>query len=156
MKSSQDSYCAKAKAGEWSSLSDTLPTDLKWEALVDVLRGKVKVCSHIEESRPFTDARIGQRPHLRDGTLCIILPVLVSLAYLFNTSILGGLYRHRWVEQRIQIPNRGVSPCSRGISRSGGHQAGVWRDSCCCHLRHVCSVQERIVSWFRVRSENSK
>lgn len=67
MKLLQDSYCAKAKAGEWSSLSDTLPTDLKWEALVDVLRGKVKVCSRIEDSRTLLITRIGQRPYLRDS-----------------------------------------------------------------------------------------
>lgn len=42
IKESQDAYCTKALAGEWDGL-DTLPEDLQWEALVDVLRGRVKV-----------------------------------------------------------------------------------------------------------------
>ncbi|KAF8306725.1 hypothetical protein DL93DRAFT_213956 [Clavulina sp. PMI_390] len=54
VKLAQDAYCAKAKAGKWAGLADTLPTDLKWEALVDVLRGKVKVNVHIYETVDFT------------------------------------------------------------------------------------------------------
>jgi hypothetical protein len=44
LKESQDRFCAKAEAGLWSDLAE-FPEDLQWEALVDVLRGKVKVCS---------------------------------------------------------------------------------------------------------------
>lgn len=32
-------------------LNDAFPDDLKWEALVDVLRGKVKVNTHCYEVR---------------------------------------------------------------------------------------------------------
>lgn len=39
----QDEYCAKAEAGLWKGLAAEVPKDIKWEALVDVLRGKVKV-----------------------------------------------------------------------------------------------------------------
>jgi hypothetical protein len=44
LKESQDQFCAKAEAGLWSNLHE-FPEDLQWEALVDVLRGKVKACS---------------------------------------------------------------------------------------------------------------
>lgn len=43
IKNAQDEYCAKAAAGLWDGLAAEVPKDLKWEALVDVLRGKVKV-----------------------------------------------------------------------------------------------------------------
>ena len=40
----QDMYCAKAEAGLWSDIyNQEFPEDLKWEALVDVLRGRVRV-----------------------------------------------------------------------------------------------------------------
>jgi len=42
MKVAQDEYCSKALAGKWDGLGD-FPEDLQWEALVDVLRGRVKV-----------------------------------------------------------------------------------------------------------------
>jgi hypothetical protein len=44
IKEKQDAYCAKAVAGQWKDLGN-FPEDLQWEALVDVLRGRVKVCS---------------------------------------------------------------------------------------------------------------
>ena len=40
---SQDAYCAKAEAGLWGSVNGGFPENQKWELLVDVLRGKVKV-----------------------------------------------------------------------------------------------------------------
>lgn len=42
MKVAQDEYCSKALAGKWYGLGH-FPEDLQWEALVDVLRGRVKV-----------------------------------------------------------------------------------------------------------------
>lgn len=42
IKESQDEYCSKAIAGQWDDLGE-FPEDLQWEALVDVLRGRVKV-----------------------------------------------------------------------------------------------------------------
>lgn len=44
IKEAQDTYCAKASKSEWSGLGE-FPQDLQWEALVDVLRGRVKVGS---------------------------------------------------------------------------------------------------------------
>lgn len=43
----QDEYCEKAYAGQWKDLGK-FPDDLQWEALVDVLRGKVKVISLLQ------------------------------------------------------------------------------------------------------------
>lgn len=43
VKLSQDAYCAKAEAGLWESIDGNFPESLQWEALVDVLRGRVKV-----------------------------------------------------------------------------------------------------------------
>lgn len=42
IKHSQDEFCSKAIHGEWAGLGE-FPEDLQWEALVDVLRGRVKV-----------------------------------------------------------------------------------------------------------------
>ncbi len=55
VKEAQDAYCDSVRQGRWDELvdNDTLvdelkafPESLEWEALVDVLRGKVKVCYH--------------------------------------------------------------------------------------------------------------
>ena len=42
LKEKQDAYCRQALSGHWSDL-DEFPENLQWEALVDVLRGRVKV-----------------------------------------------------------------------------------------------------------------
>ncbi|KAJ6469481.1 hypothetical protein C8R45DRAFT_432289 [Mycena sanguinolenta] len=52
IKEKQDAYCAKALRGHWNNLGD-FPEDLQWEALVDVLRGRVKVQNHCYESVDF-------------------------------------------------------------------------------------------------------
>ncbi|KAF8332695.1 composite domain of metallo-dependent hydrolase [Cantharellus anzutake] len=54
IKLAQDEYCAKASAGQWSGLPPQIPQSLQWEALVDVLRGRVKVNIHIYETTDFT------------------------------------------------------------------------------------------------------
>jgi hypothetical protein len=43
IKAAQDAYCAKAEAGRWNSIVDDFPEGFQYEALVDVLRGRVKV-----------------------------------------------------------------------------------------------------------------
>jgi len=45
----QNAFCAKVDANDWAGLQDVneggeFPEDLQWESLVDVLRGRVKVC----------------------------------------------------------------------------------------------------------------
>lgn len=49
IRDAQDRFCSKAEAGAWSDLGD-FPEDLQWEALVDVLRGKVKLSVHCYEA----------------------------------------------------------------------------------------------------------
>ncbi|KAJ7183115.1 hypothetical protein C8R46DRAFT_1158955 [Mycena filopes] len=49
MKTVQDQYCDKALSGQWTGLGE-FPTELALEALVDVLRGKVKVQTHCYEA----------------------------------------------------------------------------------------------------------
>ncbi|KAI0251330.1 hypothetical protein BJV78DRAFT_1282605 [Lactifluus subvellereus] len=50
IKTAQDAYCAKAEAGLWNSISDNFPEGFQFEALVDVLRGRVKVSQHVYET----------------------------------------------------------------------------------------------------------
>ncbi|KAJ7512479.1 carbohydrate esterase family 9 protein [Mycena galericulata] len=52
IKEKQDAYCAKALAGHWAGLGD-FPEELRWEALIDVLRGRVKVQNHCYEAVDF-------------------------------------------------------------------------------------------------------
>ena len=54
IKEAQDEYCAKAKRGDWLGLG-AYPEDLQWEALVDVLRGRVKVHTHCYETVDLDD-----------------------------------------------------------------------------------------------------
>ena len=54
IKQKQDDYCAKATAGEWAGLGE-FPEDLQWEALVDVVRGRVKVQAHCYEAVDLDD-----------------------------------------------------------------------------------------------------
>ncbi|KAJ7253712.1 carbohydrate esterase family 9 protein [Mycena haematopus] len=49
IKEKQDAFCSKALTGHWNGLGD-FPEDLQWEALVDVLRGRVKVQNHCYEA----------------------------------------------------------------------------------------------------------
>ncbi|KAI1784449.1 composite domain of metallo-dependent hydrolase [Ganoderma leucocontextum] len=54
IKEAQDEYCAKAARGDWVGLG-AYPEDLQWEALVDVLRGRVKVHTHCYETVDLDD-----------------------------------------------------------------------------------------------------
>ncbi|KAE9395829.1 carbohydrate esterase family 9 protein [Gymnopus androsaceus JB14] len=49
LKKKQDDYCSKVDAGQIDNLGE-FPDDLQWEALVDVLRGRVKVNTHCYEA----------------------------------------------------------------------------------------------------------
>jgi hypothetical protein len=42
IRDAQDAFCARAEAGLWDG-AEAFPENLQWEALVDVLRGRVKV-----------------------------------------------------------------------------------------------------------------
>ncbi|KAI0643981.1 carbohydrate esterase family 9 protein [Trametes meyenii] len=54
IKQAQDDFCAKAAKGEWAGLGE-FPEELQWEALVDVLRGRVKVQTHCYETVDLDD-----------------------------------------------------------------------------------------------------
>ncbi|KZO93082.1 composite domain of metallo-dependent hydrolase [Calocera viscosa TUFC12733] len=54
LRDAQDAYCASALTGDWKQLvNQVFPYDLALEALVDVLRGKVKVNVHCYEAVDF-------------------------------------------------------------------------------------------------------
>ncbi|KAF8076559.1 carbohydrate esterase family 9 protein [Lyophyllum atratum] len=60
IKFAQDAFCAKAEAGLWDIAGSEFPESLKWEALVDVLRGKVKISNHCHEVVDLDDiVRLG-------------------------------------------------------------------------------------------------
>lgn len=50
----QDEYCSKALTDDWENLG-TFPEELQYEALVDVLRGRVKVQVHCYEAVDLDD-----------------------------------------------------------------------------------------------------
>ncbi|KAJ6570163.1 carbohydrate esterase family 9 protein [Mycena vulgaris] len=52
IKKQQDDYCSTALANEWEGLGE-FPESLQWEALVDVVRGRVKVQIHCYEAVDF-------------------------------------------------------------------------------------------------------
>lgn len=64
IKLAQDEFCEKAENGLWDALAGPLPQDLRWEALVDVLRGKVKVMPSKNLARKLL-SRIGINSLLR-------------------------------------------------------------------------------------------
>ncbi|KAF8633283.1 hypothetical protein AX17_004458 [Amanita inopinata Kibby_2008] len=50
----QDEYCSRAMSGDWSDLG-AFPESLEWEALVDVLRGRVKINVRCQEAVDLDD-----------------------------------------------------------------------------------------------------
>ncbi|KAJ7766170.1 hypothetical protein B0H16DRAFT_1523248 [Mycena metata] len=52
IREAQDDFCGAAGAGKWDGRS-TFPESLQWEALVDVLRGRVKLSVHCYEAVDF-------------------------------------------------------------------------------------------------------
>ncbi|KAI0089202.1 hypothetical protein BDY19DRAFT_889764 [Irpex rosettiformis] len=56
VKSLQDNFCMKAENGMWDEIhGQEFPESLKWEMLVDVLRGRVKVSNHCYEEVDLDD-----------------------------------------------------------------------------------------------------
>ncbi|KAG5220249.1 carbohydrate esterase family protein [Salix suchowensis] len=66
IKEKQDAYCARASKNEWAGLGD-FPEDLQWEALVDVLRGRVKLSN--EFSFPIAAFHHASEAYLVPDTL---------------------------------------------------------------------------------------
>ncbi|GJE95448.1 carbohydrate esterase family 9 protein [Phanerochaete sordida] len=56
IKTAQDAYCTKVEEGRFEDIVQTpFPQDLQWEALVDILRGRVKVQIHCYETVDLDD-----------------------------------------------------------------------------------------------------
>ncbi|KIP04854.1 hypothetical protein PHLGIDRAFT_129239 [Phlebiopsis gigantea 11061_1 CR5-6] len=56
IKNAQDTYCTKVEEGRFDEVAHTpFPQDLQWEAMVDVLRGRVKVQVHCYETVDLDD-----------------------------------------------------------------------------------------------------
>ena len=55
IKEEQDTFCEKIENGRWAGLRE-FPEELQYEALVDVLRGRVKVSQHCYEEVDLDDA----------------------------------------------------------------------------------------------------
>ncbi|KXN85384.1 hypothetical protein AN958_11484 [Leucoagaricus sp. SymC.cos] len=55
IKEEQDRFCSNLLSGDWSLNPSHFPEELKWEALVDVLRGRVKVNAHCYEAVDLDD-----------------------------------------------------------------------------------------------------
>ncbi|KAH7091723.1 composite domain of metallo-dependent hydrolase [Auriculariales sp. MPI-PUGE-AT-0066] len=54
IRDAQDEFCAKVTDGHWGDIEgQKFPDSLKWEALVDVLRGRVKINTHCYEPVDF-------------------------------------------------------------------------------------------------------
>lgn len=47
IKEEQDRFCNNVLNGNWQLASSRFPEELKWEALVDVLRGRAKVIKSV-------------------------------------------------------------------------------------------------------------
>ena len=54
IKEAQDDFCAKVKAGTRFGLDEKFPDELEWEALVDLLRGKVLLNAQCYEVSSFS------------------------------------------------------------------------------------------------------
>lgn len=49
IKTAQDDFCAKVTIGSRFGIDEKFPEELEWEALVDLLRGKVLLNAHCYE-----------------------------------------------------------------------------------------------------------
>lgn len=92
LKEKQDAFCHKAHKGEWDSLeSQSFPEDLQWEALVDVLRGRVKVQTHCYEAVDLDD--------------------LVRVCSSIHVAFFTVVEQVCSAQQRVRVPNRGRTSC---------------------------------------------
>lgn len=68
LKEKQDTYCAKVLEGDPTEDLDPFPEDLQYEALIDTLRGKVKVdlfANKVRIDYNSIGCPLGSRPLLR-------------------------------------------------------------------------------------------
>ena len=96
IKESQDAYCARALQDDWEGLG-AFPEELQYEALVDVLRGRVKVQVHCYEA--------------------VDLDYLVRVSWAWTLSLTWLTIRaHVLAHERVQVSNSRFPPCSGDVS----------------------------------------
>lgn len=139
IKNQQDEYCARVSAEDWVDLGD-FPEVLEWEALVDVLRGKVKV--------PLTNGNCQKAILINFYKVHIHAYEAVDLDALVRVRLVNGccLASHRshpFVQafRRVQIPNCHLSSRYRSISRSQRFKASLWYEDlthrfCCSTIQN--------------------
>lgn len=133
IKRSQDEFCEAAlfAHSKGEVLAAKFPDDLEWEALVDVLRGKVRFACF--DGREGADERrqVLVNAHCYESTDFSALirhsnefkfPIAAVSSFLGSTS-------------RRAETGRAVPPCARSVPRSRPDQDGVELDSC---GRHLC------------------
>jgi hypothetical protein len=113
LKERQDKFCAAAEAGQWAGLEE-FPEDLKWEALTDVIRGKVKVTLEYVTFM-FTKAPSHPCwPNFQVHTHCYEAVDFDGLVRVSRTSVVHGHFAYGRpacsAKQRVQIPHRRVPP----------------------------------------------
>ncbi len=115
IKESQDEYCAKANRGNWNGLG-AYPEDLQWEALVDVLRGRVKVQypSHTYlASYKLTEGHGRSIPTAtRPSTWMTWSGCVFDVASEREAIGVSETQLRVADYERVQVPNRGVPPCA--------------------------------------------
>ncbi|KAJ3740867.1 hypothetical protein DFH05DRAFT_1528666 [Lentinula detonsa] len=91
LKVKQDAYCAKAVAGQWKDLGD-FPQDLQWEALVDVLRGKVKIQNHCYEAVDLDGISLDTVAAFHHAHETYLVPDLLKKAYVLGHTPAVALF----------------------------------------------------------------
>ena len=119
LRTKQDAWC---KAG--AANKDPYPEDLEWEALVDVLRGKVKVNVHCYEAVDFDQ--------LVSPSSEMLYPGRSTRLNRPHSLLTPGPS-----DERVQVLHRCRPPRSRGLPRPGPAQEGIRAHACGCHLCDV-------------------
>ena len=110
IKTAQDQYCNAVLGGDWATLNKSpFPEDLQWEALVDVLRGRVKVQVHCYEALDLDDfVRVSSQ---------YIAEIDVLLSQTLKTNV---------ADPRVPISCRRFPSCTWSISCTWHFKEGLW------------------------------
>ncbi|KAJ7861358.1 hypothetical protein B0H14DRAFT_2741976 [Mycena olivaceomarginata] len=106
IRDAQDAFCAAAHAGTWDGRS-AFPESLQWEALVDVLRGRVKLSVHCYEAVDL-DALIRLSNEFK-------FPV-ASIHHAGETYLVPDLLKRAWQKREAY---RGSEFASRILADNG-------------------------------------
>lgn len=133
IKVAQDEFCAKVAAADkrGKAVTTKFPEELEWEALVDVLRGKVKVNTHCYEGTDL--AAFVRHTNEFKFPLAAVRPCYSSIVILIIFT---------------------VPPRARDVPRAGVAQEHVWWHPCCRLVLDQRPLQARGVAWERVRGQD--